>query len=156
SLDRGVGSFQPDYHWPSFTAPIWSPDGQTIYFTAIEQGSSNMFALSTASGEIRHVSSEAADIEGMSSRTDGQTVVCLAATATHPYEVCAVPTSGGALRVITETNRALLDAVTIIGPEPVKFNGPDDWGIEGWLYKPIEAPRPYPLILHIHGGPQGC
>ncbi len=156
SLDRGLGGLQPDYHWPSPTAPVWSPDGQTIYFTAIEQGSSNLFALSIASGEIRHVSSEAAHIEGMSSRTDGQTLVCLAATDTHPYDVCAVPTSGGALRFVTETNSALLDAVTTIAPEHITFTGPDDWGIEGWLYKPVDAPRPYPLVLHIHGGPNGC
>ncbi len=156
SLDRGLSALQPDYHWPSPTAPAWSPDGQTIYFTAAVQGSSVIHALSVASGEIRRVSSDAAHIEGLSGTADGQTLVCLAATPTHPYEVCAVPTSGGALRFITETNGALLDAVTLVEPEHITFNGPDDWGIEGWLYKPIDAPRPYPLVLHIHGGPNGA
>jgi dipeptidyl aminopeptidase/acylaminoacyl peptidase len=66
-----------------------------------------------------------------------------------------VPTSGGALRFVTETNGALLEEVTLVAPEPISFTGPDDQGIEGWLYKPIDAPRPYPLVLHIHGGPHG-
>ncbi|HEY7358506.1 MAG TPA: DPP IV N-terminal domain-containing protein, partial [Ktedonobacterales bacterium] len=154
-LDRGLGSIQPDYMWPSPTAPVWSPDGQTVYFTAVDHGSSNIFALAPASGEIRRVSTDAAHIEGLSGTTDGQTLICLAATPTHPYEVCAVPTSGGALRFVTETNGALLEEVTLVAPEPISFTGPDDQGIEGWLYKPIDAPRPYPLVLHIHGGPHG-
>jgi dipeptidyl aminopeptidase/acylaminoacyl peptidase len=156
SLDRGLGAIQPDYHWPSPTAPVWSPDGQTIFFNAAVQGSGVIFAIAVASGEIRRVSTDEAHIEGLAGRTDGQTLVCLAATPTHPYEVAAVPASGGALRFVTETNRALLDDVNLVAPEHISFNGPDDWGIEGWLYKPVDAPRPYPLVLHVHGGPNGA
>ncbi len=156
SLDRGVGALQPDYHWPEPTAPVWSSDGQTIYFIAGDQGSGVVFALSPASSEVRRVSNDAAHIEGLSITANGQTLVGLAATPTQPYEVCAVPTSGGALRFITETNRALLDEVALAAPERVSFIGLDDWNIEGWLYKPVDAPRPYPLILNIHGGPHGA
>lgn len=154
-LDRGLDALQPDYHWPSPTTPIWSPDGQTLYFTAVDQGSGVIFALSTASGEIRRVSSDAAHVEGLSGTADGQTLVCLAATPTHPYEVCTLPTSGGALRFVTETNRALLDTVTLVEPEHINFTGPDDRAIGGWLYKPVDAAHPYPLVLLIHGGPHG-
>lgn len=155
-LDRGLGAIQPDYHWPSPNAPVWSPDGQTLYFTANDQGSGVIFALSIASGEIRRVSTDAAHIEGLSMTADGQTLVCLAATPTQPFEICAVQTSGGALRFVTQTNRALLSEVTLAAPEHISFNGPDDWSIEGWLYKPLDASRPYPLVLHIHGGPHGA
>jgi dipeptidyl aminopeptidase/acylaminoacyl peptidase len=155
-LNQGLGSIQPDYHWPPPAAPIWSHDGKSLYFTANDHGSVVIFALDLASGEFRRVSTDAAHIDSISATADRQTLVGLAATPTHPYEVCALPASGGALRFLAETNRALLDEVTLVEPEHVSFTGPENWGIEGWLYKPLDAARPYPLILNIHGGPQGA
>ncbi|HEY7350826.1 MAG TPA: S9 family peptidase [Ktedonobacterales bacterium] len=157
SLDRGWGGIQPDYLFPDPAAPAWAPDGKSLYFTVGDQGSSVIFALSLESGETRRVSNDAVDVARVSCAADGKTLVCLAATATQPYEVCVVPASGGSLRFITETNRALLEEVTLAAPERISFTGPDDWEIEGWLYKPNDAERrrPYPLILHVHGGPNG-
>jgi dipeptidyl aminopeptidase/acylaminoacyl peptidase len=155
-LDRGLGALQPDYHWPSPTSPAWAPDGQSIYFTAVDHGGSAIFALSLETGKVGRVSTDAAHVEGLSRTADGKTLVCLAATPTRPYEVCAAPASGGALRFVTETNRALLEEITLVAPERVSFKGPDDWEIEGWLYKPVDAQRPYPLVLHVHGGPHGA
>ena len=40
-------------------------------------------------------------------------------------------------------------------PERFTFKGPDDWDIDGWLYRPhgAEPGKQYPLVLWIHGGP---
>ncbi|MGH2480101.1 MAG: TolB family protein, partial [Ktedonobacteraceae bacterium] len=39
-LDRTLAAVQPDYHFSAGATPIWSPDGQTLYFVSAEHGAS--------------------------------------------------------------------------------------------------------------------
>ncbi|HEY7125466.1 MAG TPA: S9 family peptidase [Ktedonobacterales bacterium] len=152
-LDRTLASIQPDYHFGGAAAPIWTPDGQTLYFVSAEHGSGAIFALSVEAGDCRRVSSTDADIGALESVEARQMFVGVAATSERPFDLFTLPWSGGELQPLVETNQALLAEVSIAPTERVAFTGPDGWEVEGWLVKPLHAERPYPLILHVHGGP---
>lgn len=152
-LDRTLGGVQPDYHFGGSATPIWSEDGQTIYFVSAEHGSNPIFALSLATGECWRVTTGDIDITDVQHAAASQTFVCIAATPTLPYDLFTVPCSGGEPQPLLSTNQALLAEVSIAPTERITFTGPDEWEIEGWLVKPLEAEQPYPLILHVHGGP---
>jgi dipeptidyl aminopeptidase/acylaminoacyl peptidase len=152
-LDRGAAALQPDYMFGGPAAPVWAPDGQTLYFVSADHGANAIFALALETGLARRVSLTAGDVINLQCSADGQTLVGVAATSTRPYDLFTVQSSGGELQFLGGTNRALLDAVTIAPTERITFTGPDGWEIEGWLVKPLHAERPYPLILHVHGGP---
>ncbi|HEY1348987.1 MAG TPA: S9 family peptidase [Ktedonobacteraceae bacterium] len=152
-LDRTQAAVQPDYHFGTGSVPVWSPSGQTIYFVSAEQGANAVFALAIETGDCWRVSSTLADIIALQGVTDGQMLVAVAATSMQPYDLFTLPCSGGELRQLVATNQALLAEVSIAPTERITSTGPNDWEIEGWLVKPLQAERPYPLILHVHGGP---
>lgn len=155
-LDLGAAAVQPDYMFGGGAAPVWAPDGQTIYFVSADHGNNAIFALALETGLARRISPTDADVVNLQCSADGQTLVGVAATSTRPYDLFTVQSSGGELQFLGGTNRELLDAVTIAPTERITFTGPDGWEIEGWLVRPLRAERPYPLILHVHGGPNGA
>src|SRR5262249_52816384 len=112
-----------------------------------------IFALAVETGDCWRVSSTAADIAALQSVESRQMFVGVAAMSELPYDLFTLPWGGGELQPLVATNQALLDAVTVAPTERITFTGPDCWEIEGWLVRPLHAERPYPLILHIHGGP---
>ena len=60
-------------------------------------------------------------------------------------------------RQLTEINRDLLADKKLSAPESIDYVGSEGRQIEGWLLKPVDgAGPPYPLILHIHGGPHSA
>lgn len=157
-IDLPRARFLPDYMWPGLTPPAWSPDGKTMYFLLADHGDGAIYRLELETGELRRVSPRSAVVTSACCTPDGSSLICLAATPTTPYDVCSVPTAGGELSPLTNSNAELLSSVSIVAPEPIAFKAPDDWEIEGWLFRPVdeEQIRPYPLILHVHGGPQGA
>lgn len=58
---------------------------------------------------------------------------------------------------LTSVNAELMADRRLAAPHPISFTGSEDQPIEGWLLTPTNgAARPYPLILHIHGGPHSA
>ena len=152
-LDRSLAAVQPDYLFSTGTPPIWALDGQTIFFVSAEHGANAIFALAVEGGDCWRVSVTDADIGALQSVATRQVFVSVAATATQPYDLFTIPCNGGELQPLVATNHALLDEISIAPTERISFTGPDGWKIEGWLVRPLHAERPYPLILHVHGGP---
>ena len=155
-LDRQSGQtyhehltlFYPD-------APSWSPDGSILYFHASDHGDEAIFTVSPEGGPARRLSAEHAQVFAPQVTPDGKNIVCLASTPTRPFEVCTLPSSGGILTWLTSTNGWLKTDIDLAEPEHIQFSGAQGLDIEGWLIKPHIGARiePYPLILHVHGGP---
>lgn len=159
-LDRGFRFVQGDYHFPSAPPLDWSPDGATVYALAIDHGDSAVYALDLFSA-TRRVSASPANVAGLRCTPDGRTLVVLASTPQLPFDLCTIPAAGGALAPLVATNRALLDITLLARTERRAWLAPDGWEIEGWLVTPpgadpADAEKPYPLILHVHGGPYGA
>lgn len=152
-LDRTLAAVQPDYLFSAGTTPLWSPDGQTLYFVSAEHGANAIFALTIETGGCWRVSSTDADIISLESVAANQMFVGVAATATQPYDLFTLPWSGGQLQPLVATNHSLLTDVRIAPTERISFTASDGWEIEGWLVRPLHPEHPYPLILHVHGGP---
>jgi dipeptidyl aminopeptidase/acylaminoacyl peptidase len=65
-------------------------------------------------------------------------------------------TRGGGERRLTDVNRELLHGKRLAAPEAISFTGSEGRRIEGWLLKPADGDGPFPLILHVHGGPHSA
>jgi dipeptidyl aminopeptidase/acylaminoacyl peptidase len=135
--------------------PSWSPDGSVLYFNAADHGDEAVYAVSPSGGMPRRLPEGHVHALAPQVTPDGETVACIAATPTRPFELCTVSKAGGHLTPVTDTNQWLPSRTDLVEPEHVQFKGADGWDIEGWLIKP-PGPAPtdgYPLILHVHGGP---
>jgi dipeptidyl aminopeptidase/acylaminoacyl peptidase len=55
-------------------------------------------------------------------------------------------------------NDSLFASLDIPSPESILFPGEGDTPVQGWVYRParFDPGKKYPLVLMIHGGPQGA
>lgn len=74
----------------------------------------------------------------------------------HPAEVFAGGPNGQGPRQLTDHNPGLRD-VRLARQETIQWRGADDWPIGGVLTYPLDYQdgRRYPLVLQVHGGPEG-
>lgn len=58
---------------------------------------------------------------------------------------------------LTDVNKEFVATRLISDPEPFSFTGSEGRLIEGWMLLPTNgAEAPYPLVLHVHGGPHSA
>jgi dipeptidyl aminopeptidase/acylaminoacyl peptidase len=137
------------------SAPSWSADGKTIYFSAETGGNVQLFATAVGGGAVRQVTSGERQLRGFTVSKDGRTLAYTASDVTHGTELYVAPLARGAERRLTAFNDSLFKQVAVIPADTFWFTGVGGLKIEGWLMKPYgyQPGKQYPLVLSIHGGP---
>ena len=144
-FDRWVG----EYHW--------APDSQRILFIGEDRGRDPVWSLPIAGGQPSQLLGQAT-YTGMSLSGDGRSLVLARTSLRMPTELYLATSDGKEVRPLTTTNRALLDQLDLGAVEEFEYPGALGATIHGFLVLPpqFEPTRKYPMILLIHGGPQGA
>ena len=142
ALDRPVAS-------PRYTA-----DGKSIVFLFTDDRARYVGEIPASGGAVRKLIDGRLVIGGLSMTNAGRMAV-LSSTATQPSEGFAL--ESGALRRLSHQNDAWLSDVQLATTEDVSFKAKDGNEAHGLLVKPVGyvAGTRYPLLLRIHGGPNG-
>ncbi len=74
-------------------APVWSPDGERIYFAAQDEGRTRLYAVSADGGEPAELTGHATDHDPAVS-PDGEWLVFARETLNAPPEIMRVPVGG--------------------------------------------------------------
>jgi dipeptidyl aminopeptidase/acylaminoacyl peptidase len=132
--------------------PRFSPDGNSVYFIADDDGTQNLCRVPASGGEISRPIGGRIMVDGYALAKSGE-IAAQMATVTRPDEIYALP--GGKLTQITHTNDALMAQLKLSEGEYVHFKSKDGTSISGYLYKPLgyTPGKKYPTILRPHGGP---
>jgi dipeptidyl aminopeptidase/acylaminoacyl peptidase len=135
----------------------WSPDSKTIYFVTPEKALNPVYAIGTSPGSsLKPIIATGAngDIEVSH---DGRGLVFTRSSLTMPAEIFAADSDGANVRQITHQNAALLAQLELPAAEAFWFAGAEGTQVEGLVVRPpgFDASKKYPLLLLIHGGPQG-
>jgi dipeptidyl aminopeptidase/acylaminoacyl peptidase len=154
-LDRASGAVRVlsesfDRHVDSFT---WAPDSRTLFFTASEGARDPIFSVPAAGGAVQRVAEGSyADVQVAGPRT----LVAARAALTHPTELWRVEV-GGTAAALTRANEALLRPFGLRAGESVTYKGAAGKDVQAWIVKPpdFDPSRKYPLLVLVHGGPQG-
>ena len=141
-----------------------SKDGRTIYFTAGENGGIPIFTVPIEPNFrqrsatfvrkiVPNVSAGSINISG-----DDRTLVFASSSANMPAEIFRVSADGGSLTAITHTNDDRMRAYGLHPVEDISWKGAVNATVHGFLLKParFDPSKKYPLIVLIHGGPQGA
>ena len=145
-----------------FTAPdlsvsdfVLAKDGQSVWFTAAQEGRDHLFVVPAAGGTPKRIAAGGA-ISGV--RPGNGFVVFAKSTLTSPPEVFRIDASGTGEKALTEENAGWLRAVAFAPPESHTVRGAGGTPIQYWLLKPpqFDATKKYPVVFLIHGGPQGA
>ena len=145
ALDRHVDSF------------AWSPDSKTLYFTAEDAGRSPVYAIPAAGGTVKELAG-GATFGDVQATADGRTLVVTRAAFTHPPEIHRLGVDGSAPTAVTRVNDAVLAGFGLRPAESVTYTGAAGKTVQAWIVKPpdFDPARKYPLLVLIHGGPQGA
>jgi dipeptidyl aminopeptidase/acylaminoacyl peptidase len=135
----------------------WSADSQTVFFTAEDDARIPIFAVPAAGGPVRTVAG-GVSFGDLRAAPDGRTLIATAATLTHPAEIVRVGTDGTGLTSVTRANDAVLEPFRLRPGESVRYTGAAGKTVQAWVVKPadFDPARRYPLLVLIHGGPQGA
>jgi dipeptidyl aminopeptidase/acylaminoacyl peptidase len=133
--------------------PMFSADGNSVYFQVDDSGERHLAMIPTRGGEVTRVIDGPRTVNAVAISDDG-TIVALISEPHEPGNLYLREDSGD-LRKLTRNNDELLTGIDLADVENVHFPSADGAEIEGFIFKPLnfqEGVR-YPTILRIHGGP---
>jgi dipeptidyl aminopeptidase/acylaminoacyl peptidase len=134
----------------------WTHDGKGFYYTAASKGEHPVFRLDLASRESTALT-ERVTVRQLDVDEERSAVAYAAGDDTHPGDLFALADGARTPRRLTHMNAKLLDATALSPMERLRYKAADGWDVEGFFIKPVDLQegRSYPMILMIHGGPNG-
>ena len=135
----------------------FTSDSQTIYLTAEERGREPIYSVSVSGGPVKKVVAEGANGE-IHLTADARTLVFSRSSMTKPSEIYRANSDGSGVTALTTTNDSFVSSFNLKPAEEVTWTGAMGTKVAGWIVKPanFNAKRKWPLVVLIHGGPQGA
>jgi dipeptidyl aminopeptidase/acylaminoacyl peptidase len=132
----------------------WTADGRSLFFIAADDRVTFVAKALVDGGSARRLTAERETISSLSRRDDSR-FAFLRATPTHSEEVYVF--ENGTLRQVTHHNDALFAELMLGTTEDFTSKSKDGTEVHGIVVKPAsyQAGRRYPMLLLIHGGPNG-
>ncbi|HEX3229641.1 MAG TPA: S9 family peptidase, partial [Pyrinomonadaceae bacterium] len=146
SLDSNIDEF------------TFAPDSKNIYLTAEERGRAPIYSVAVTGGPIKKVVTEGGANGDVHLTKDGHTLVFSRSSMTRPAEIYRANADGSATTALTTTNDSFISSFNLKPAEEVTWTGGLGAKVAGWIVKPpnFNPGRKYPLVVLIHGGPQGA
>ncbi len=141
----------PDISVEEFT---FSSNGRSIFFTASQMGTLNLYVIPVSGGAPKPVT-KGGSISQLQAGPDF--IVFSKSTLTAPSELFRVSLDGNSTKQLTNENSPWLGQTAMPQIESLTVTGAAGTAIQYWLLKPpnFDPSRKYPAVFLIHGGPQG-
>lgn len=172
-LDRGVGNttINDTFGFGTTAPPVWSPDGQWVYFVVSSEGNSEVWRVHIRERKPEAVLAAPGAVLDFAIDFAGGWIHSTFADTSNPGEVRSdplpeTPRRGASRRpargekarstVVRSTfNSEWLSNRTLAVPEELWFEGKSRNRLQGWVLNPpgMNKARKYPGMLYIHGGP---
>ncbi|MBX3292702.1 MAG: S9 family peptidase [Acidobacteria bacterium] len=141
-----------------------SPDGKTIYFAAGERGRSPIFSVPVEPDFRLRIATHVKKVVDrvtaghINVTPDGKTFVFGSSSLTYPNEIMRANVDGGGLAMVAPENQQFLAKYGLRKAEETEWIGAENTNNHGFVVKPpnFDAAKKYPVLVMIHGGPQGA
>jgi dipeptidyl aminopeptidase/acylaminoacyl peptidase len=135
---------------------VWTPDGESLLFGALQRTDRNLYRLDVESGEVTRITDAAGQLSPASFSRDRTRMAYTLEDFDTPPDIWIGTTDGAPGTRLTEANPWIETDIALASAEVIRWRSRDGLEVEGVLMHPAEARvGPGPLILHIHGGPAG-
>ncbi len=142
SLDRDASSL------------AWAADGKSIRFLLGDDRAVHLAAVNVSDGTVTRLLGGRRVVTSFDVAQSGRTVT-RDGTSSDGAELHAL--ENGAQRPLTHVNDSLFASIQLGSTEDISFRNRDGLTVNALLVKPADfvQGRKYPLVLRIHGGPNG-
>ena len=145
AIDRSVESF------------TWTPDSRRIFFTTVDRGHQAIQFVAVEGGVVRVVVTGNHFRDDVQFTPDGKNILYTRQSGSSPVEICKITSAGGTETALTHLNDAFLNQFQLTALEDFYVQRADGAQVQSFLVKPpdFDPKSQYPVIMLIHGGPQG-
>lgn len=142
----------------SADSPQWSPDSQTLYFTAEDKGRSPVWTLPVSGTADPKRLIEGGAQSSLALSGDGKMLAWVRTTINLPPAVFAGASTGTGIKRIENFNAALEAQWQLGEVKSVDYKGWNGENVQMWVVYPpnFDPKKKWPLIQIIHGGPHGA
>jgi dipeptidyl aminopeptidase/acylaminoacyl peptidase len=135
----------------------WSPDSKRLFLTVEDRGRESIYSAPLSGDKFGTLVSGATN-SGLTVSADGRALAFTRSSARLPAEVFKASADGSDAAQLTRTNEALMSQLNLGAVEDVEYTGALKAKVHGFVVKPpqFDASKKYPMVLLIHGGPQGA
>ena len=155
AYDRTSGARRTLFQVPDLSVDDFhfSPDGKTIWFTAANNGTQNLYTL-PATGGTPALAVQGGGVAAFQAASGF--AVYAKSSLVAPADVYRVNTDG-TTRQLTSENATWLTSVDLPRPASLTVTGAAGARIQYWMLTPpnFDASKKYPVVFLLHGGPQG-
>lgn len=139
-------------------------DSKTIYLASGVRGKSKVFTVPVEPDFRSRIATHVKPVEGsltafpfinsLNISPDGKTLVFASSSMASPAEIFAAGTQVLSIKALSRSRPNF----TLSAPEELEWTGGLQTPVHGFLLKPanFDAKKKYPLLVLIHGGPQGA
>ena len=137
-----------ELHWP---AP-----GSALFAAGVK-GETQIFRADLATHTFSAVVSGPRGLRSFDVNAATGQMVYLANDFQHPDDLYIANLDGAGERQLTHLNANLWAQLELQPVERLQYKSSDGWPVEGFIVKPFgwQAGKKYPMVLVIHGGPEG-
>ncbi|MFC1785368.1 S9 family peptidase [Candidatus Neomarinimicrobiota bacterium] len=138
-----------------------SKDGKQLAFVSNEDGLSKLYILNTKTNEYNSVPNiPIGQVYGLDFHPSGDELALVINTPKTPGDIYVVDLKNNEFKRWTYSEVGGLQTDTFIEPQLIHFNTfdgvkEDTRKIPAFYFKPTGFDKPYPVIIYIHGGPEG-
>ncbi len=131
--------------------PIWSDDGEAIYFPYQERGNYDLWSVPAQGGVATRVSNAGGVMRSIDAARGGHAFVFVRSTPTLGADAYFLPATGGTVERVSNF-ATLWEGVK--EPVEISFRSFDGLYVQGFLYLPPGVPgqRVCPALVQVHGG----
>jgi dipeptidyl aminopeptidase/acylaminoacyl peptidase len=134
----------------------WTAPGSVLFAAGIK-GETQIFRADLAAHTFAPVTSGERGLRSIDVNTTPGKMVYLANDFQHIDDLYISNLDGTSERQLTHINGDLWPQLELQTVERLPYKSTDGWAVEGFFVKPVgwQAGKKYPMILVIHGGPEG-
>jgi dipeptidyl aminopeptidase/acylaminoacyl peptidase len=152
---RKITVLTPALNWDVDEFDI-SKDGHWIAFEANEDGISKLHVLDTKTNkEVAEPKVPIGVLYGLAWRNNSRELAFSLSTASQDYDAYSLDMATGKLERWTFSETGGLNTSGFAEPQLIHWKSWDDRSISAFLYKPSKFAGKHPVIIDIHGGPEG-
>jgi dipeptidyl aminopeptidase/acylaminoacyl peptidase len=145
---KDLDTIPGELHWPA---------AGSVFFAAGVKGETHIFRAGPAARTFSPVTSGARGIHAFDVNESSGKMAYLANDFVRLDDLYVSNLDGSNERQLTHVNADLWAQLELQPVERLTYKSTDGWAVEGFFVKPLgwQAGKKYPMVLVIHGGPEG-